>query len=883
MRPKKLILCAWGPYKNKQEINFTVFETKGIFLITGATGAGKTTVFDAITYALYGSLSGTERDKERSSVRSDFADGQTPTYVELVMEHGGAEYRIIRNPEYLRPKKRGTGTFTKEKDNAILYYSDGRVLEGTREVNAALQEILVLDYQQFKKISMIAQGEFAKLLVAPPKEKTKIFREIFGTGIYERFTAELGVRSRKLYAKVMEQKHKLEEDVRLLTVGLEKSAWSEEQKQQFAELVTVENWNYEALDACLHQMEAESANAVTEQKSAFAKVDKSVEKLVTKISAEEENNRRLEQLQKVTAEKEALQALSGEYRENEKKYQLAVNAGFVEVTELAKQQTQVQLAANGKETKRLWEEQSACLTEAKILENVVLRADKIRSLLEQARELRNLQGELEQLQKQQTQEAKRLQEGQEKYLQQEGVCLQYKVKYEEEDHRRRLVAIGLAAAMLESGKPCPVCGSTEHPSPAEVTEEVISEKALKQLKAQYENAEKDLRVLHEQLVTVKTRLEGIVEQKSFKQERCADMAAALSGEEDCICREYLEMPVEEAMQLLMQKCERASALAELLQEKERQINRLREQEHLLKEKMAEEEQHFTEMLLQCGFKKEQDYRLAKLPREERESLQEDLETYRKRLAANKELYRHLKESIKKKVPSDVECMRLELNELRSQKDAALKQQKIWENQLAEVKKTLLLMKEKRVGMEEAAVEYGYVKDLENMATGNNAKKLVFEQYVLAGYFEEILRAANMRLRKMTSGRYEMFRISEVGDGRVKDNLEIRVLDYYTGKYRSVRTLSGGETFKASLSLALGMSDVIQAMNGGIRVDTLFVDEGFGALDEESLDQACNALMGLVEKNCLIGIISHVPELRERISQQLIIEKTSSGSMIKNSV
>lgn len=186
-------------------------------------------------------------------------------------------------------------------------------------------------------------------------------------------------------------------------------------------------------------------------------------------------------------------------------------------------------------------------------------------------------------------------------------------------------------------------------------------------------------------------------------------------------------------------------------------------------------------------------------------------------------------------------------------------------------------------MEQYREEYGYVKDLENLAGGNNSRRLVFEQYVLASYFEEILRAANLRLRQMTSGRYEMSRISEVGDGRVKDSLEIQVLDYYTGKYRSVRTLSGGESFKASLSLALGMSDVIQAMNGGIRVDALFIDEGFGALDAESLDQACDTLVSLAEKNRLIGIISHVPELRERIGQQLMIEKSNSGSRIRNSV
>ena len=167
-----------------------------------------------------------------------------------------------------------------------------------------------------------------------------------------------------------------------------------------------------------------------------------------------------------------------------------------------------------------------------------------------------------------------------------------------------------------------------------------------------------------------------------------------------------------------------------------------------------------------------------------------------------------------------------------------------------------------------------------MASGNNARRLVFEQYVLAGYFEEILRAANIRLAKMTGGRYELSRMEEISDGRTKDNLEIRVFDYYTGKYRSVKTLSGGESFKASLALALGMSDVIQGYSGGIRVDTLFIDEGFGALDSESLDQACQTLMSLVEKDRLIGIISHVPELSEKIEKQIIITKTNVGSQAR---
>ena len=886
MRPKKLTLCAWGPYKDKQEIDFTAFEARGIFLITGATGAGKTTIFDAITYALYGALSGDERDKERSSVRSDFAAPQTPTYVELEMVHGGKEYRILRNPEYLRPKKRrgnGAVQLTKEKDNAVLTYPDGRVLEGTREVNAALQELLVLDYQQFKKISMIAQGEFARMLVAPPKEKTKIFREIFGTGVYERFTTELGVRSRALYGKVMEQKHKLEEDVRLLTVELKGSEWDEELREQLMHLVSAQNWNYGELEDCLEQMETVASEAVGNQKEALAKADKAVEKLAATISREEENNRRIGELARVSEERESLKAQASAYQEMEIRFRLAVNAGFVETTALAVKQAERQYTDHQEELGRLCREQEACRAEARELEAVTERVDKLKNLLGLAKELETGNKSLEQLKTQAVKEQTILQQGQEEYLRQEAVCRKQKEEYEREDHKRKLAAIGLAAELLIEGQPCPVCGSLSHPAPAKISEVIISEEELKRLKQQYESAEGKLRTAHEKLVTVKVRLEEILKQQGQTEEQCALIEQEFQKEDDPLCCEYLKLPVETALQLLAKKCERASALTELLQEKERQRKRLEEQELLLSKQLSESREAFMKALQQYGFHNREAYESAKLSKAERETLQKELEDYGNRVTANQELYRHLQDTVKKKEPADLEALRSKLRESRGQREEVLNTQKKWERCLAEVRKTVKLMREKRRSMEELSAEYGYVKDLENMATGNNAKKLVFEQYVLAGYFEEILRAANIRFRKMTDGRFEMSRVGEVGDGRVKDNLEIQVMDYYTGKYRSVRTLSGGESFKASLALALGMSDVIQAMNGGIRVDTLFVDEGFGALDEESLDQACDALMGLAERNCLIGIISHVPELRERIGSQLIIVKTSSGSMVRNSV
>lgn len=888
MRPRKLCLCAWGPYKDREEVDFTAFYDRGIFLITGATGAGKTTVFDAITYALYGALSGDERDKERNSVRSDFADPQTPTYVELIMEHGGKNYEIRRNPEYFRPKKKKSAKedgiqLTKEKENAVLRYPDGRVLEGVKEVNAALQELLGLDYQQFKKISMIAQGEFARLLVAPPKEKTKIFREIFGTGIYERFTQGLGVRSRQLYGRVTEHKNKLAEDVRMLSVDIPKSGWSEETKARFGTIISGDSWNYEELSDCLKQMEQEALEEKKRQKRQYEKADKEVEKQAARLAEQEQMNQNLEKLDAAKREQERLQALAEEYREKENRFQKAQNAGFVEGAEEKEKQLKQQFSVNCGERERTAREQEELLSEKQTLSELVKQADRIRELLNQKKAMNELAEELCQIRTEWEKKSEQLKAGQERYLEEETAFRRQKAEYEEADHRRKLAAIGLAAALLEEGKPCPVCGSRSHPDPARMEEDIVSEEELKKLKGNMEQCEERLHRLHEKVISVRTQVESLEQQRSQMREKLAAGEAVFSQEQNPLCREYLELSPRQALADLQKGCDRAGQLAGLLQEKAAYSERLHMQEQQLMQDMTEAEKFLTLQLEQYGFEDKTAYEQAKLSVKERDVLQKEIADYHNQVAANKELYTHLQEACGGKEKVDLQQKREEISLIRQSRDAAMKSQKLWEQNLNEVKKTGRLVCEKLDSMEEDSREYGYIKELENMATGNNAKKLVFEQYVLAGYFEEILKAANIRFRKMTSGRYEMERVSEVGDGRIKDNLEIQVLDYYTGKYRSVRTLSGGETFKASLALALGMSDVIQSMNGGIRVDTLFVDEGFGALDEESLNQACDTLMRLVEKNRLIGIISHVAELRERIDRQLVIDKTSSGSTIRNSV
>ena len=351
MKPEKLIICGWGPYKDLVEIDFRSFGGQGLFLITGATGAGKTTIFDALTYALYGALSGEVRDKERSSVRSDFADADMPTYVELEMIHKGKRYYIKRNPEYLRPKKRsgGTAVFTKEKENAVLRIDDDKVIEGVKEVNAYMKEILALDHPQFKQLSMIAQGEFARLLTAPPKDKTKIFREIFGTGIYERFTQQLGQKARAQYLLIMEQKHKLEEVVKLLEESLNRSDLEEETKEEFQQLIRVQNWNYESLEKYLDGQKASLKVHLKEKEECFRGLEKELASYNEKLLRIQEENKRIKEYIDCKKQGEALEALAESMAAKEQLGKKAANAGWVEPAQITLQNARKQLQLTARE------------------------------------------------------------------------------------------------------------------------------------------------------------------------------------------------------------------------------------------------------------------------------------------------------------------------------------------------------------------------------------------------------------------------------------------------------------------------------------------------------------------------------------------------------
>ena len=806
MKPEKLILSGWGPYKDRIEVDFTRLEDRGLFLITGATGAGKTTLFDAITYALYGNMSGDVREK--NSVRSDFADADTATFVELWMQHDGKKYHIIRNPEYMRPKKKkgGKSDFTKEKENARLYLPDGSAIEGSSEVNRRLQEILVLDYRQFKQISMIAQGEFARLLTASPAEKTKIFREIFETSIYDRFAGILRSRSNDLYKQVMEYRHRMEEDVHILKAEIvqetSEEMWTDEvSADNCAKLIT---WLDERL-----QMDKE--RLVQVQKN-YAACEKETVKLTETISRTEQINMKLQKLEELKEQKKELSEQKKEIKSLEKELQKARAADGVKEYYIHWNNARKMTDSLQKKFKESVEALKQLSQKEQELYGYYELREAVQSgyrCVEDYEESRKRRSEAENILEKKLSELNVLQQS---YVKQEENTEEKKSAYERADHAYKRAVVGLAAKQVKEGEPCPVCGSLEHPRVAVWDEKIPDEKEIQKLQKLYEKERKLLMEIHGKAAACKGELTACKERTEEYRKLEAELKERKEGLEPAVCDMIGRMQKKEYEKLLTDYHE----LQAQIREKKNRLAADEEEIGLQEQTVRDLEQEFSGRLKESGFASVKAYEEALRTAGQMSSLENRIREYGSKLQTIEDLMLHLKEETKGAKPVDMEGLQQRLAETNREKQQALKQLNDCTHQLQEEKKIAKSLKEKEKILQELVHEYGIVKDLDHMASGNNAKRLVFEQYVLAGYFEEILTAANLRLAKMTSGRYELSRMEEISDGRTKDNLEIRVFDYYTGKYRSVKTLSGGESFKASLALALGMSDVVQGYSGGIR-------------------------------------------------------------------
>ncbi len=904
MRPVTMRLCGWGPYREEQDIDFERLSSRGLFLITGDTGAGKTTLFDAITYAVYGDMSGQLREK--NTVRSDFADDETPTFVELTLTHRGKTYRIRRNPEYLRPRKRKAAESTvvqqaaesaagermmegtagkaeaqlvKEKENAILIMPDDSRIEGSVAVTKRMEQILSMDARQFKQISMIAQGEFAKLLTAAPKEKMQIFRDIFDTTFYERVGMLLRRKAIDLAKEMEVYRHKIDEDVENYSV--QDTEWQPEP-----------NLLPEQMIRQLREREKSEKKRDKELKAKEAELRQSFQQITERIAGAERVNALLAEAKQ--AEKMLAQCVGRQDEMKQKRFRLerARSAGKAALAEermkiagKAWEQEKASLAKLERETEELAGKQAQ-------LSGVYERKDELQTYLSVGLEYAAVIEQVKQAETEHLSSQKRLDKMQDSLLTAKEEADQKRADFLEAQNRYFHEAAGILAELLTEGKPCPVCGSTVHPKIAERGEDPIDEAKLKQLQDQREQAEASLAELSGRTVALKQETEQKKTVVSQMNVRLKQLKERWQQAEKCcgddVCVKLGVVPGEEATQekcnrleKRLQSCvEEYQKVTVLLREKEEQKAEKRDRAETLHREANEEDRKFRETLSEYGFKDTQEYHESRLTPDEEREFQREIENYGAQLQSAKDRAERSRQAA-------VDLSPVELTPLTDQKEALQhEQEKILEQQkhnyllLQSAEKLRKSIEQKQEKLKGLAERYGVVKDLDGVASGNNSRRLVFEQYVLAGYFEEILEAANLRLRKLTSGRYELSRVDEIGDGRTKDSLDMRVLDHYTGRHRPVKTLSGGELFKTSLSLALGLSDVIQQKKGGITVECLFIDEGFGALDSESIEQACITLRSLSLGSCMIGIISHVPELKEQIENRLTVKRTSRGSYVE---
>lgn len=907
MRPIRIEMSAFGPYAGKQTVEMDRLGTSGIYLITGDTGAGKTTIFDAIVFALYGTASSDRRSGDM--LRSRYAEPDTPTEVKLVFAYRNKEYEIRRNPTYQRPKLRGEG-MTQENASAELRLPGGEILTRTGEVDEKIREILGMTRDQFMQIAMIAQGDFLKLLLAKTEERRKIFSSIFRTGRYARLEERLkqeARQARKTYDDLVREIGFEQERARL-PEGTDRSGLRDEEYLQ-----------------AIEKFRDEAGKRLEEGEKKQELLRGELDVLAARILAAEEQEKRKKALEETRQQWTKLQAAAEQRKQEleaarsrepeakEKETRLHVEQDRLQqydrLEELKQQKAEAEKKqASDEAARKKLEEGRKALTQ-----QIQDCRQKIKEKEALAGKAAALSGEKERLRSQGAEynELKTLleayEEASEKWSR-AAVTYQAACGKEQEfgeSYRRQHRAFlddqaGILAAELAENQPCPVCGSLHHPSPAMKTDDAPTRETVEQSQKRWEES--------------KTAMD-----------EAGRKAAALRGTRDSSLQRMeekakgLNMPTEPATlkETLMEEQKRfrskwkevTEALAASEAAAEAKVV-LEEKLETLQKKQEEDEEAYRKLELESARLQEQienlfaNYSELKetLPYPDRESagkaaslLDREIREIREAVQSAEEneqaaagriqeaegrideLQKQIREGESAESMTSAELQenqkKKKEEQLRLQAEAK-EDNLIWETNSAAAGRIRKLSGER----EQAARKYSMLQNLADTANGNlsGKQRIQLETYVQQQLFDRILVRANTRFRVMSGGQYDLVRRKEYQKNQ-QSGLDLDVVDHYNGTTRSVSTLSGGESFMASLSLALGLSDEIQESAGGVQLDALFVDEGFGSLDEETLDQAMKAIQTLAEDGGrIVGIISHVTELQNRIDRQLLVHKMKSG-------
>ncbi len=924
MKPLKLTMSAFGSYAGKNVIDFTG-QQQGIFLITGDTGAGKTTIFDAITYALYNQTSGGERNG--NMMRSQYARPETETYVELEFLYRGQTYRVRRNPDYKITKTLKNGKIREQKvpHSVELTLPDGTVFpEKKNATDAKIIEILGLTADQFSQIVMIAQGDFLKLLYTKSDERKMIFSKLFRTDIYWKI-------QENLRRKSMEMDERIQENDRAF----------EQEKSRIIPLPESEEL---PLDELVERLRERLKDALKEQNLRRA----NVEELNKKITKYEEINKLFRSLEKIRQTGKELEARQAESKERRQQIENARKADKVLVAEQQnlRQQQEVEQSAQAiaKMTETLANDQE-------MFES--LKTQLQESEAKQKREAADIQKKMlaleqsfpsyEALQnaRSEEQQAKKVWEDlgktseesfhkkeagiaalKEQQKQQEQVVEQTKKNWEQTSlgasesakHYEHMYEAflkeqaGILAENLSAGCPCPVCGSTVHPDPAKLSDHAVTELEVEQAKKTRAAAEEKRDLAYAAFEAEKTEKQKLA-QAVEKEEADFVLAQTIAkqqrkeAEQNYVSlqkiaeqiREKLVYPSLAEAKKQYAAMQKALAAAEQEIERKRQkVSELAEAMNTLKgQKLAEEEnqktakklavkteKEYAKLLEKSGFVSEETYHLAILPERSRSKLEREEKEYESQCLRQQSEQKLLEKQVSGKTYTDTtelnERLKVEKQALKEAEKTYMELHTAYENDRAVLQNcAVYLEKGKKMESEDQVI-----KSLSKTANGrlSGSAKIDFETYIQRQYFKQIIHEANKRLLTMSNHQFILKLKEEANTGRkTNEGLDLSVYSLVTDSERDVKTLSGGESFLAALAMALGLSDIVERSAGAIHPDMMFIDEGFGSLDAQSRQQAIEVLGELAGDSRMVGIISHVTELKEQIDRKLVVSRTDKGS------
>lgn len=927
MRPIELKMSAFGPFAELVTLNLDTLGKNGLYLITGDTGAGKTTIFDGIIYALFGEASGNIRTTDM--LRSKYANAAQATYVELTFLFKNKKYTVRRNPEYLRPSKRGEGKFTKEQAKAQLTMPDGDVITGLVSVNNKIIEIIGLNRNQFSQIALIPQGEFLRLLLADTKQRIEIFREIFDTGAYLLMQDKMKKDANDMYRLVSDYKKSMAQYISDVYCD-ENSEYATalHNMKEDASMTVKEN-----LQIIEHLINEDSSLADEYEKNILM-IDKDIDMLnstltivrqterikkdylaaTNKLSEVKAEYKNISRLYKNECNKEAERKnltlnieKSREKLDSYKlleKYQNSYKDKQKRINTIAREIQNDDAALN-----ECVKECDTCKSMIDTLKGAELEIEKIRSKIAEITKKKEAVEYLNEVFERKEKAISQADSAKVEYIEAYKLYEKANNEYMQMEKAFFSEQAGIIASALEEGEPCPVCGSVNHPRLAVMGKDAPTEAQLKKFKKNVENKSKECSELSSQSGLLSGQAESIknifVETASnFNTQWNENLNIENCSEEEI--RESIKSLIINVSDILNKvtleekntdkKVIKYRQLVEQLPKYQQQIEAYKENintnnnniailntqnegikkqiEQLNEELECEDINAARKLISDMMTEKEAMDAAYDKAKKEYEEYTINIATLTNRVDdLNKQL---TKESNNEDI--DISECELKLEEQKKERLDLRNKKNIVDVRLANNKKILEAVENVNKKVEHSEKRYSWLRALSDTVNGNLSGKsrIKLETYVQMAFFDRIIMRANTRFMMLTDGQYELKRSSGQDNYKNQTGLELDIIDHYNGTIRSVKSLSGGEAFEASLSMALGMSDEIQSQAGGIQIDTMFIDEGFGSLDDDSLSQAVKVLNNLSSSDRLIGIISHVSVLKDRIDKQIVVTKNKTG-------